>query len=104
MAGLSYILCVFHKKDVEIKIKKYTLQFYVGCFFVFSVPAFLFPDWFSTQLGYDLDGKGALMEFVGVYGGLILGVGIYLIFCNRHEIKMLLGGIMPFESAVSGPT
>ncbi|ARU58127.1 hypothetical protein OLMES_4110 [Oleiphilus messinensis] len=70
-----------------MKIQKYTLIFYVACFFLFSIPAFFFPDWFAFQLGYKFNRQGALMEFMGAYGGLILGIGIYLIYCLKNNIK-----------------
>ena len=85
-----------------MKIHQYTLNFYVGCFFLFSVPAFFFPEWFALTLGYQLDQRGALMEFVGAYGGLILGVGLYLIYCLKHNVKAGLVCVLTVIASLFG--
>ncbi len=70
-----------------MKVQKYTLMFYVACFVGFSIPALIAPEMFASLLGYELARDGALMEFVGAYGGLIAGVGAYLVYCLRHNVK-----------------
>lgn len=65
---------------------KITLTFYAVCFFLFGIPAIVAPEWFSETLGYKLASKGALMEFIAAYGGLIIGIGIYLIYCLKTNV------------------
>ena len=74
-----------------MKAQKFTLVFYIVCFFLFALPAILAPHWFATILGYDLNLKGSLMEFVAAYGGLIIGVGSYLIYCLNKDLR---GGVI----------
>lgn len=69
-----------------MEIQKITLIFYVCGFFLFGIPAFVVPEWFSEVLGYKLASKGALMEFIAAYGGLIIGVGIYLLYCLKTNV------------------
>jgi hypothetical protein len=77
-----------------MNVQKTTLSFYVACFFMFGIPALVLPEWFSEVLGYKLTLKGALMEFIAAYGGLILGIGIYLLYCLKTNIKSGLVAVL----------
>ena len=77
-----------------MKVQKTTLSFYVACFFLFGIPAIVVPEWFSEVLGYKLASKGALMEFIAAYGGLIIGVGIYLLYCLKTNIQSGLVAVL----------
>ena len=77
-----------------MKVQKTTLTFYTACFFLFGIPALVIPEWFSQTLGYNLAANGALMEFIAAYGGLIIGVGIYLLYCLKTNIKTGLVAVL----------
>jgi hypothetical protein len=83
-----------------MKIQQNILKFYVACFFVFSAPAFFLPAWFAAQLGYEFEHQGALMEFIAAYGGLIMGIGIYLIYCLKNQIQAGLVCILTVISSL----
>ena len=73
---------------------KMVVLLYVVAFFGFSVPAFVYPSWFSKELGYDLMAAGSYMEFMGAYGGLIFGVGVFLCYCLVSSITTGLVAIL----------
>jgi hypothetical protein len=77
-----------------MKVQKTTLIFYIAGFFIFGIPAIVVPEWFSQALGYNLTLKGSLMEFIAAYGGLIIGVGIYLLYCLKTNIKSGLVAVL----------
>ncbi|OUS26451.1 hypothetical protein A9Q99_18115 [Gammaproteobacteria bacterium 45_16_T64] len=77
-----------------MKIQRVVLIAYIGCFFAFGAPAIFFPQWFANLLGFTLSAKGALMEFIAAYGGLIIGIGIYLIYCLRNNIRSGLFAVL----------
>ena len=73
---------------------KMVVLLYVVAFFGFSVPAFFYPAWFSGVLGYDFLSAGSYMEFMGAYGGLIFGVGVFLCYCLMNSIGTGLVAIL----------
>ena len=83
-----------------MKVQKTTLTFYIVGFFVFGIPAVVVPEWFSQTLGYNLTTKGSLMEFIAAYGGLIIGVGIYLLYCLKTNIKSGLVAVLIVMSSL----
>lgn len=63
------------------------LAFYIACFVVFGVPGLFLPDMFSALLQYEFTTPVGRMEFVAAYGGLILGIGLYLLYCLKTNVK-----------------
>ena len=43
------------------------------------------PELFAEVLHFNIDLPGAKMEFVAAYGGLILGIGVFLMICAREN-------------------
>ena len=63
-------------------------------FIIFSLPAFFAPQQFAEILQFNIDLPGAKMEFVAAYGGLILGVGAFLMICIRENPRLGLLAIL----------
>ena len=78
---------------------KNTLLFYIACFVSFGIPGLLLPTEFAELLGYALDANGSVMEFTGAYGGLILGIAAYLIYCLKHQIN---AGLIAVLAVIGG--
>lgn len=70
-----------------MKIEKTILVLYILCFFGFGLPGVLFPQQFSAILQYQFTSPAGKTEFVAAYGGLILGIGAYLIYCLKTNIQ-----------------
>jgi len=68
-----------------MKTKTLILNTYAIIFILFSLPAFFMPEFFAEILHFNIDLPGAKMEFVAAYGGLILGIGIFLMICAREN-------------------
>ncbi len=68
-----------------MKTETLILNTYAIIFILFALPAFFLPELFAQILHYNIDLPGAKMEFVAAYGGLILGVGVFLIICAREN-------------------
>ena len=70
------------------------LNIYAFIFVLFAMPAFFIPEAFAAILQYSIDLPGAKMEFIAAYGGLILGVGIFLMICVREHTRLGLIAIL----------
>ena len=69
-----------------MNVEKMVLTVYVVCFVVFGIPGLFLPDMFSALLQYEFITPVAKMEFVAAYGGLILGIGLYLLYCLKTNV------------------
>jgi hypothetical protein len=70
-----------------MKIEKSVLIFYIFCFFLFGFPGLIFPEKFSALLQYQFTNPIAKTEFMAAYGGLIIGIGIYLLYCLKTHVR-----------------
>lgn len=77
-----------------MKTETLILRMYAIVFIIFSLPAFFIPQQFAEILQFNIDLPGAKMEFVAAYGGLILGVGVFLIICARENPRLGLLAIL----------
>jgi hypothetical protein len=70
-----------------MKIEKSVLTFYIFCFFLFGFPGLIYPEKFSALLQYQFTNPIAKTEFMAAYGGLILGIGTYLLYCLKTHVR-----------------
>lgn len=77
-----------------MKLQKQVLSFYTVVFMVFAAPALAAPEWFAHLLKYDISQAGATMEFIAAYGGLLLGIGLFLIYCLKNDVRLGLIAVM----------
>lgn len=77
-----------------MKTETLILRIYAIVFIIFSLPAFFIPQQFAEILQFNIDLPGAKMEFVAAYGGLILGIGLFLMICIRENPRFGLLAIL----------
>lgn len=77
-----------------MKIETLILKIYATIFVIFALPAFFIPQSFAEILQFNIDLPGAKMEFVAAYGGLILGIGVFLMICIRENPRLGLLAIL----------
>ncbi len=77
-----------------MNVEKVVLAFYTLCFVAFGVPGLLFPDMFSALLHYEFITPVGKMEFVAAYGGLIIGIGLYLLYCLKTNVRAGLVAVL----------
>ena len=74
-----------------MNIEKSILTLYILCFIGFGFPGVLLPDQFAALLQYKFITPAGKTEFVAAYGGLIIGIGLYLIYCLKTNVR---GGLV----------
>jgi|GEM_PF-4193788 len=83
------------------------LSFYAVLFILFGTTALLAPTLISNVIHFELKTLSAEMEFIATYGGLFLGLGLFMLYCiqNNTDIGLvcvlLTMGVM-LLSRVSG--
>jgi hypothetical protein len=70
-----------------MRIEKSILTLYILCFIGFGLPGIFMPDQFAVLLQYRFSNPAGKTEFVAAYGGLIVGLGFYLIYCLQTNIR-----------------
>lgn len=63
-------------------------------FFGFGLVAFFIAEPFAQQLSYDLSRTGATMEFMAAYGGLMFGIGAFLLLCLKQHTRLGLWAVL----------
>jgi hypothetical protein len=70
-----------------MRIEKSILTLYILCFIGFGLPGIFMPDQFAVLLQYTFINPAGKTEFVAAYGGLIIGIGFYLIYCLKTNVR-----------------
>ncbi|WP_250657520.1 DUF4345 family protein [Alkalimarinus coralli] len=77
-----------------MKTETLVVKCYAVISVLFALPAFLMPELFAQILKYNIDLPAAKMEFVAAYGGLILGLGVFLMVCAKENVRLGLIAIL----------
>jgi len=69
-----------------MKFQKWVLTYYAVLFTLFGITGFLFPEQTSQLIHYEFKNNIAKMEFSSTYGGLFIGIGLFMFYCLKTNI------------------
>lgn len=69
------------------KLAKVILAFNMLLFMGFGIGGLLFPLLIADALSIGLDNNLARMEFLATYGGLFLGLSIFMLVCFVNDVR-----------------
>lgn len=75
-------------------LRKVILGYYAILFLVFGVLGLVMPAMVSGLIHYDIQAPGATMEFMATYGGLFLGVGLFMCYCIKSNLQAGLVSVL----------
>jgi len=62
-------------------------MYYAALFAAFGIAGLVAPGTVTALIDYSLDGPVAQMEFMATYGGLFLGLGVFMFYCSSRNIR-----------------
>jgi len=71
-----------------MKAKQVVLSFYSVLFILFGITALVSPTLISSVINFELQTPVANMEFMATYGGLFLGLGLFMLYCIKSNISI----------------
>lgn len=77
-----------------MKLGKWVLIYYAVLFIAFGGAGLVAPDTITGLIQYILSSPVAKMEFMATYGGLFLGIGIFMLYCVGNDIKLGLVSVL----------
>ena len=70
-----------------MNIRKLILGYYAILFIAFGIMGLAMPSIVSSLIHYDISSPGATMEFMATYGGLFLGLGVFMFYCIKSNTE-----------------
>jgi len=77
-----------------MRIGKFILGCYGLLFVVFGLVGFLLPDQVTPLIEYGLNSSVAKMEFMATYGGLFIGLGVFMFYCIKQNVQIGLVSVI----------
>jgi len=71
-----------------MKTKQVILSFYAALFILFGIVALVSPTLISSVINFELQTPVANIEFMATYGGLFLGLGLFMLHCIKSNINI----------------
>jgi len=74
-----------------MKAKQIVLSFYAALFILFGIAGLVSPALISSIINFELHTPTSKVEFMATYGGLFLGLGLFLLYCvkSNHNIGLI---------------
>jgi len=57
-------------------------------FLIFGVAGLIAPETIASLVHYDLQSSIAQMEFMATYGGLFIGLGVFMFYCIKSNVQL----------------
>lgn len=68
-----------------MKVNHVVLSFYAALFITFGIIAHITPALLTNALNIQLQAPAANIEFMATYGGLFLGLGLFMLYCTKNH-------------------
>ena len=69
-----------------MKLRRYILAYYAVLFFFFGLAGLLFPEVMARLLHIGLSNPLAQMEYIATYGGLFIGLALFMFYCLYSNV------------------
>ena len=70
-----------------MKLKKIVLGYYSFLFIAFGLLGLFTPDFIADLVHLSFSSKLGYLDFVAMYGGLFIGIGLFMLYCLKESIK-----------------
>ena len=68
-----------------MKVKQIILSTYAALFILFSIAGLVAPTMLSSVINFELQTPVSRTEFMATYGGLFLGLGLFMLYCVKNN-------------------
>jgi len=71
-----------------MKTEQFILSFNAVLFILFGVISLISPVLVSSLISFELQTPAASIEFLATYGGLFLGIGLFMPYCIKTNLRL----------------